>query len=67
MPDDATPHGEIDWTSASVDDATLTVELTGEPGVDWSSRLQEILERLDRPGSGWGEIEVSETECAWRR
>ena len=55
---DAPAHGEIDWTTASVQDATLTVDIAGEPGKEWCSRLQEIIERLDRPHSAWGEVEV---------
>jgi len=58
MPDDAPPHGGIDWKTASVDDATLTVEITGKPGRTWTARVQEIFERLDRAGSPWGAIKV---------
>ena len=56
---DAPPHGGIDWTTASVEDSTLTVEIAGEPGRKWGSRLQEIIERLDRPGSPWGTVKVA--------
>jgi hypothetical protein len=59
VPDDPAPHGEIDWTTASVEDARLTVEITGDPGEKWLRRLQEVLERLDRSGTAWGEIEVT--------
>jgi hypothetical protein len=58
VPGDRSPQGRIDWTTASVDDAKLTVEIGGDPGAKWSRRLQEIVERLDRGGSGWGEIAV---------
>jgi hypothetical protein len=56
--DDETAHGEIDWTTASVRDGRLTVEIVGEPGRTWSTRVVEIAERLDRPGSAWGAIAV---------
>jgi hypothetical protein len=56
--DDDGPHGEIDWATAAVRDGRLTVEITGEPGEAWSDRVEEIVERLDRPGSAWGETSV---------
>ena len=61
VPGDSPAHGEIDWTTASVDDGTLTVEIGGEPDKKWSGRLTEIAERLDRPGSAWGEIAIKQT------
>ena len=60
--DDDGPHGEIDWTTASVRDGRLTVEIVGEPGSDWSARVREVAERLDRPGSPWGEIAVKKSK-----
>ena len=56
--DDDVPHGEIDWTTASVRDGRLTVGIGGEPGGEWSARVRDVVERLDRPGSAWGEIAV---------
>ena len=58
--DDDVPHGEIDWATAAVRDGRLTVEITGEPGKAWSERVETIVERLDRPGSAWGETSVKE-------
>ncbi len=58
--DDDVPHGEIDWATAAVRDGRLTVEITGEPGKAWSERVEKIVERLDRPGSAWGETSVKE-------
>ncbi len=60
--DDDVPHGEIDWTTASVRDGRLTVEIAGEPGREWSARVREVAERLDRPGSDWGEIAVEKSK-----
>jgi hypothetical protein len=56
---DPHPHGEVDWSSAAVQDGILTVEVSGTPNADWSRGLQSVVERLYRPGSGWGSIEVS--------
>jgi hypothetical protein len=55
------PQASIDWASAAVKDADLTVALTGEPSTKWAQRVQAILERLDRPGSAWGTAEVTKT------
>ena len=59
MAKDPHPRGEIDWASASVADGELEVELTGTPNAEWARGLESIIERLYRPGSGWGEIKVS--------
>jgi len=60
--DDDVPHGEIDWTTASVRDGRLTVGIGGEPGREWSARMRDVAERLDRPGSPWGEIAVKNSK-----
>ena len=60
--DEDGPHGEIDWTTAAVRDGRLTVEIAGELSGEWSTRVQEVAERLDRPGSAWGEITVDKAE-----
>jgi hypothetical protein len=49
----------IDWSSASVDDARLTVAFGGPLSAAWTERLEEVLERLGRPTRRWGEIEVA--------
>jgi hypothetical protein len=48
----------IDWGSASVDDAQLTVALTGKPSSEWCDRVQGVLEQLHSGGCGWGAIKV---------
>src|SRR5215207_6629886 len=48
----------IDWSQASVDDARLTVPFAGKPPGEWTKRLEQVVERLERAGSGWGELEV---------
>jgi hypothetical protein len=52
---------QIDWSSATVDDGTLTVALDGKPSKEWADRVESVLERLDsHGGSGsWGAIEVT--------
>src|ERR1700709_1161342 len=59
--DDDVPHGQIDWTTASVRDGRLKVEIAGDPGRDWSARVEEIAERLDRSGNAWGKIAVKKS------
>jgi hypothetical protein len=38
---------EIDWSTAVVADARLSVELTGEPSREWGDHMQGVLVRLD--------------------
>jgi hypothetical protein len=58
------PQASIDWASAAVKGGDLTVALAGEPSTDWARRVQAILERLERPGSGWGATKVTKTSIA---
>jgi hypothetical protein len=55
------PQASIDWASATVKDGDLTVALAGEPSGDWAQRVQDVLERLERPGSGWGATKVTKS------
>ena len=55
------PQASIDWSSATVKDGELSVELTGEPSTEWAKRVQAVLERLERPGSAWGATKVTKT------
>jgi hypothetical protein len=55
------PQASIDWASAEVRGGELTVELAGEANAEWAERVQAIVERLDRPGSGWGTAKVSKS------
>jgi hypothetical protein len=54
------PHGEIDWASSAVEDAALTVDLTGAPNAAWARGLRSIIERLSRSSHAWGEIKVTQ-------
>jgi hypothetical protein len=58
------PQASIDWASAEVEGGALTVALAGEPNAKWAERTQAILERLERPGSAWGAIEVTKAKVA---
>ena len=48
----------IDWKSATVEGARLTVPFTGKADADWAERVERVLGRLDGGGSRWGAIEV---------
>jgi hypothetical protein len=52
----------IDWGAASVDDGRLTVPLSGKPPKGFKQRLARVIERLERGGSGWGEIKVGKAK-----
>ena len=54
------PQASIDWASAEVKGGELTVALVGEANAEWAERVQAVVERLDRPGSGWGATKVTE-------
>jgi hypothetical protein len=56
---DPHPHGELDWASASVKDGELSVDVAGTPNAEWTRALESIVERLYRPGSGWGEVKIA--------
>jgi hypothetical protein len=51
----------IDWGSAEVEDATLTVELTGKGSKAWKQRFQSVQALLDTPHSRWGEVHIGKT------
>jgi hypothetical protein len=55
------PQASIDWASAAVKDGDLTVAFAGEPSTEWAQRVQAILERLERPRSGWGATKLTKT------
>jgi hypothetical protein len=61
MADKPAPQGEVDWASATVKDGELTVALGGTPNAAWARELGSMVERLYRPGHGWGEVKVTKT------
>jgi hypothetical protein len=48
----------IDWASAEVQAATLTVELTGARAKAWKQRFERVLALLETAHSRWGEVRV---------
>ena len=62
MAKNAHPQATIDWASAEVKGGDLTVALEGEPTAAWGERVQAIVERLDRPASGWGAVKVGKAK-----
>jgi BioD-like phosphotransacetylase family protein len=49
----------VDWGSAEVADATLTVELTGARSKAWKQRFESVLTLLDTPHNRWGEVHLN--------
>jgi hypothetical protein len=46
----------LDWSAASVDGGRLTVPFAGTPPQGFKAALTQVIERLDRRGSGWGSV-----------
>lgn len=53
----------IDWGSADVEEATLTVELTGKGSKAWKQRFQSVhaLLDIDTTHSRWREVHLGKT------
>src|SRR6201987_1951324 len=49
----------INWGSAEIENATLSVELTGASSKAWKQRFESVLTLLDTPHRRWGEIHVN--------
>jgi hypothetical protein len=49
----------IDWGSADVEDATLTLALTGARSKAWKQRFESTLALLETPHSSWGEVRLN--------
>jgi hypothetical protein len=49
---------EIDWSTATVSDGELSVDLTGESSKRWSARAETVLTQLQHAGGGWDEAAV---------
>jgi hypothetical protein len=48
---------EIEWASASVEDARLSVELSDRPK-GWSGKFESVLSQLGGHGRGWGDVSL---------
>jgi hypothetical protein len=51
-------HAELDWSTATVSDETLTVGFTERPSKAWVERLEAIVDRLQRAGEPWEAVKV---------
>ncbi len=60
------PTHEIDWGSATIEDATLSVRLTGEASKQWRESFDAVLALLGRNHSQWGEITLRKNEVKVR-
>jgi hypothetical protein len=49
----------IDWSGASVDGGRLTLPFDAKAPAEFKAGLIEVIERLDRGGSGWGDVKVT--------
>jgi hypothetical protein len=52
----------IDWRGAAVDGGRLTVPFEGTAPAGFKEQLSEVIARLDRGGSAWGEIKVTKAK-----
>jgi hypothetical protein len=48
----------IDWSSATVVDGGLRVGFAEGAAKEWVTRVGEVLDRLGRPGGGWGAVDA---------
>jgi len=51
----------IDWSSATVAGARLTVTLRGPAPKAWRNQLADVIRRLEH-GDRWGEIEIGKSQ-----
>ncbi|HEY7966357.1 MAG TPA: hypothetical protein VID68_04975 [Solirubrobacteraceae bacterium] len=49
---------QIDWSTAAVEDATLTVSLSGEAPRGWRSRFEAVATLLDRADGRFGRVSL---------
>lgn len=50
---------QIDWSSARIEDGTLTVQLNGSASKAWKSRFENVRALLDTTHSSWGEVKLT--------
>jgi len=56
----ATRVEQVDWSTAEVKDATLSVDLVHAPGKRWRKDFERVLALLGDAGKGdWGEVTVA--------
>ena len=49
---------EIEWGSASVSDARLSVELSAPRPKHWAERFEAVIAQLGATGRGWGDVSL---------
>jgi hypothetical protein len=61
MTDESNEQAAIDWASAEVKEAVLTVPLAGEPPKAWVERLEHVLALLQEEGrqGPWESVDVT--------
>ena len=50
---------QIDWASAQIEDARLTLALTGPASKAWKARFESVLALLDTSHRSWGEVRLT--------
>ena len=61
MGEESNQDAGIDWASAEVADAVLTVPLAGDVPDGWSERVERTVARLtDHGGAPWEAIEITQ-------
>jgi len=50
---------DIDWTTATVDNGTLSVELTGDAPRGWQGRFKAVAQLLDQARGHWGAVGIA--------
>lgn len=53
---------QIEWSTAAVEDATLTVSLSGEAPRGWRSRFGAVTKLLDRSDGRFGHVSLRGAE-----
>lgn len=47
---------QIDWSTAEINDGTLSVAVEGETAKGWTKHFASVVALLQSSSSGWGEI-----------
>jgi hypothetical protein len=61
MTDESHDRAAIDWASAEVENAVLTVPLAGEPSKAWAERFEHVLAVLGEEGrrGPWESVDIT--------
>jgi hypothetical protein len=55
----AAEQRQIEWGTAEIDDATLSVQLAGASSKAWKARFENVLALLDTPHGRWREVSLT--------